>query len=68
MLFPNIEAERARYNTTKKQLAEKLEVSSRTVDNWLKGRTEIPSSALIKMALLWNCSIDYLLNIQRNVG
>lgn len=60
-MFPNIDAERARRKMSQQYLAEFLGVSRRTLLNWLNGKTEIPCSAITKMAKLFNCSTDYLL-------
>lgn len=62
-MFPNIDAERARKGWTRVRLAEKLSVSYGTLKNWMRGRTEIPSSKLIEMSELFNCSTDYLLGL-----
>ena len=62
MLFPNIEAEKARNGLkTDAMLAAKLEVSPRTVSNWMSGKTDIPATYLVRMANMWECSTDYLL-------
>ena len=60
-MFPSISAEMARRNMTQKQLALKLNVSAKTVGNWMSGRTEIPASKLQAMARMFGCTIDYLL-------
>lgn len=60
MKYPNIDAERARNGLSKENLAEKLGVSRKTLFNWMD-KGEIPLAALIKMADLFECSIDYLL-------
>ena len=60
MKYPNIEAERARNGVSNDTLAVELGVSRKTLFNWIE-RGNIPSSALVKMADLFNCSIDYLL-------
>lgn len=57
----NIEAERVRNGLTKVQLARKLETSLKTYYNWVNSVTDIPGSALLKMAKLFNVSIEYLL-------
>lgn len=57
----NIEAERVRNGLTKENLAEKLNVSLKTYYNWVNGETDIPGSALLKMANLFKVSIEYLL-------
>ena len=58
--YPNIEAERARHGVSNDDLAETLEVSRKTLFNWME-KGNIPTSALIKMADFFNCTIDYLL-------
>lgn len=60
MKYPNIDAERARNGLSNDALAEKLGVSRKTIYNWID-KGNIPSSALIQMADIFNCSIDYLL-------
>lgn len=59
MKYPNIAAERARSGMTMDQLAETLGVTRKTIYNW-QNAGKIPMSALVKMADLWHCSIDYL--------
>ncbi len=63
-MFPNIEAERVRLRMSRTYLAELLGVSLRTYSNWMNGTRDIPSSALVKMAKLFHCSTDYLLDVQ----
>lgn len=63
-MYQNIEAERARYKMTQQELANALGVSLRTVQYWLRGKKDIPSSALIQMAKMWGKSIDYLLGLK----
>ena len=41
-------------------LADNLGVSRKTLFNWME-KGSIPSSALIKMADMFSCTIDYLL-------
>lgn len=60
MKYPNIEAERARNGISNDALAEKLGVSRKTLYNWMD-KGNIPTSALIRMADAFGCSIDYLL-------
>lgn len=57
----NIEAERVRNGLTKERLAKKLGVSLKTYYNWVNGENDISSSALLKMAKLFEVSIEYLL-------
>lgn len=63
MLYPSIEAERARIGKTKQELAEMLNISPKTLANWQSGRTSIPTTALIKMAKIFGCTTDYLLGL-----
>ena len=60
MKYPNIDAERARKGISNDRLAESLGVSRKTLYNWLT-KGNIPLSALIDMADLFGCTIDYLL-------
>lgn len=60
MKYPNIEAERARQGMNADDLARRLGVSRKTLYNWTE-KGNIPSSALIQMADIFRCSIDYLL-------
>ena len=60
MKYPNIDAERARKGISQDGLAEELGVTRKTLYNWIE-KGSIPASALIRMANLFECSIDYLL-------
>lgn len=60
MKYPNIDAERARRGMSADELANKLGVSRKTLYNWTASGN-IPSSALVQMADMFKCSIDYLL-------
>lgn len=61
MLYPNIEAERARNGIPKTLFAKELGVSPKTYYNWINGVNPIPSDVLIKMSQICGKSIDYLL-------
>ena len=60
MKYPNIEAERARKGFSNDSLAKELGVSRKTLFNWMD-KGNIPVSALIKMADMFSCTVDYLL-------
>lgn len=60
-VYPNISAECARRKFTQADLADMLGVSLSTVKNWLRGKTQISSKALIAMSKTWGVSIDYLI-------
>lgn len=59
MTYPNIAAERARRGMTMDQLAQELGVTRKTIYNW-QNNGKIPMNKLIKMADIFHCSIDYL--------
>ena len=60
MKYPNIEADRARKGISNDSLAEQLGVTRKTLFNWMD-KGNIPTSALIQMADMFSCTIDYLL-------
>ena len=60
MLYPNIEAERARNGLSYEQMAKSLGVSRKTIYNWLNSG-DIPQAKLEAMSTLFRCRIDYLL-------
>lgn len=64
----NIEAERARNQMTKEEVAAKLGVSVKTYYNYVKGETPIPSDTLVEMARLFRCTTDYLLGLDAGRG
>lgn len=64
--YPNIEAERARRGFSQQELLEKLGYKERKTYNTWISNGNIPTSALIKMSDLFNCSIDYLLGRTQN--
>lgn len=64
MMYPNIEAERARAGLSRAQLAERLGVSYGTIKNWMQGATDIPCSKLIALSRMFRCSTDYLLGVE----
>ena len=52
---------RVENNLTRSQLAQKLGVSIRLISYWENGKRECDFDMLIKIANLFNVSIDYLL-------
>lgn len=60
-MLRNIEAERARQGKNKEQLAKDLGISVKTYYNWINEETDIPGSALLKLAKIFSVSIEYLL-------
>lgn len=61
MPYPNINAERSRKGMSVEDLARTLGVTRKTIYNWM-AHGKIPQSALTKMAALFGCSVDYLLD------
>lgn len=61
MVYPNIEAERARSGKSKKELATEIGVSPEVLNNWQNGRTDIPAAKVVVLAKLFNVTTDYLL-------
>ena len=63
--YPNIEAERVRAGLSQSELIEKIGYKERRgYNSWLSSGN-IPTSMLVKMADLFDCSIDYLLGRTR---
>ncbi|MEG0619300.1 MAG: helix-turn-helix transcriptional regulator [Bacilli bacterium] len=52
---------RAEYQLTQEQLAEKIFVSKKTISNWETGRTSPDIDSLIRLANLFDLSLDNLL-------
>ena len=48
-------------NLTRKQLAEKLDVSVRTVSYWEEGKRECDLDMLLTLAQLLDSTVDYLI-------
>lgn len=61
LMYPNIDAERARHGMTRDDLAGSLGVSRKTLYNWTHAGN-IPQGKLAAMADLFGCSTDYLLS------
>ena len=57
----NIEAERARAQLTKTELAKALGITPKTYSSYVRGDSSVPSDKLVEMADMFGCSIDYLL-------
>lgn len=61
MKYCNIDRKREEKGLSKRELAAEIGISLKTYYNWINGKTDIPSSALLKMSTMFNVSIDYLL-------
>lgn len=49
-----------------KQLAEYLNCSQQVYSNYELGQRDIPTDVLIKLALYYNVSVDYILGLTNN--
>lgn len=65
VLYPNIEAERARKQMTQKEISNYLGIERKSYYNWLT-KGNIPTTVLLKLSTLFDCSIDYLLGRTQN--
>lgn len=63
LFYPNIAAERAKRKMSVDALAEALGVTRKTIYNW-ENNGKIPQKQLEKMADLFNCPTDYLLETE----
>ena len=61
-MYPNIDAERARYGLTVTALAKKLGVCRKTYYNWISNG-KIPKDKLEQLADIFDVSTDYLLGL-----
>lgn len=62
MFFPNIAAERAKRKMSVEALADQLGVTRRTIYNW-EGNGKIPRKYVEKMADMFHCTAEYLLEV-----
>jgi len=66
-LHTHIKKLRTAKNLTQAELAKALNVSLTTIRNWEAGKT-VYGSGLIKLAVFFDCSIDYLLGLKDKLG
>ena len=59
---------RQEQNLSAKEVASKLNCSQSLIYEWEKGRSEPSVKALIKLADIYDCSIDYLLGREDDFG
>ena len=60
-MLRNIEAERARRGWSREKIAQELNISTKTYENWIGEKTDITGRALIKLSKLFKVKIEYLL-------
>lgn len=61
MKYPNIDRKREEKKLSKADISKIMGISLKTYYNWINGKTDIPSSKLIKLSKILNESIDFLL-------
>jgi len=61
MFYKRLSTLRIEYNLTRKQLAEKLNVSVRLISYWENGERECSFDMLLSIADIFDVSTDYLL-------
>lgn len=62
LFYPNIAAERAKRKMSVDALANELGVTRKTIYNW-ESKGNIPRKHLEKMAAMFDCTTDYLLEV-----
>lgn len=59
----NLRAARKAMNLTQQQVADYMGITQNTYSYWERGAVKVDSENLKKLATLFNCSVDYLLDI-----
>jgi transcriptional regulator len=59
----NLASERVRIGMSQAQLSEVLGINPRTLGNWERGNSDIPSSKARKLAVIFGCTVDYLFGL-----
>lgn len=65
-MYKRIRDLREDHDLTQKKLAEKLNCSQQVYSNYELGQRDIPTDILIKLALYYNVSTDYILGLTQN--
>ena len=66
MAYPKIKDLREDHDLKQREIATYLNCSQRTYSNYELGQRDIPTDILIKLALFYNVSVDYLLGMTTN--
>ncbi len=64
-MYINIDVERVKLRMSLDELADKIKVERKSIYTWQRNG-KIPATVLIRMAELFDCSIDYLLGRTEN--
>ncbi len=65
-MYPRIRDLREDRELKQKQLAEYLNCSQQVYSNYELGQRDIPTDILIKLAILYNVSVDYILGLSND--
>ena len=65
-MYPRIRDLREDHDMKQRQVAEYLNCSQQVYSNYELGQRDIPTEILIRLAKLYNVSIDYILNQTSN--
>lgn len=66
MVYKRIRDLREDHDLTQKQLSKVLNCSQQVYSNYELGQRDIPTDILIKLASLYNVSVDYILGVSDN--
>lgn len=65
-MYLRVEETREKLGLSKKDFAEKLEITEQAYSNYSKGKRTIPTDVLLRLKQLFNISIDWLLTGEEN--
>ena len=65
-MYKRIRDLREDHDLTQKKLADELNCSQQVYSNYEPGQRDIPTDILIKLALYYNVSTDYILGLTQN--
>lgn len=66
MVYKRIRDLREDRDLTQKEISKKLNCSQQVYSNYELGQRDIPTDILIKLSMLYNVSVDYILGITDN--
>lgn len=66
MIYPRIKDLREDFDLSQEDVAQILHCTQAAYSYYENGKRDIPTSVLISLASLYNCSIDYLLGISNS--
>lgn len=66
IIYPNIEAERARLGLSQEEFSQIIGLTRRTYSAYIRGKGAFNSKALIKLSEITNTSTDYLLGLNKS--